>query len=131
LLFITIATTATKPQGTYKINLETLHFERTDSIEDSLTHPRVTSASPWQYQFYSATFADPRQPMAVALGEENNSRENLIGPRSQPHGQRCTYSLDRAPKPKNPYSPCRTVRIQQLKWMNAKQSILEKKTVVG
>lgn len=90
-----------KTQGTYKINLETLHFERTDPLEDSLiTQVRQILSQPLAHQFYSATFADPRQPMAVALGEETTAARIPIGPIAAPLGQRRTHSLDRAPKPK-------------------------------
>jgi hypothetical protein len=88
-------------QGTYKINLETLHFERTDPLEDPLiAKARQILGQPLAHQFYSATFADPRQQMAVALGEETTAARVPIGPIAAPLAPRRTHSLDRLPKAK-------------------------------
>jgi len=90
-----------KTQGTYKINSETLQFERTDPLEDPLiTKARQILGQPLAHQFYRATFADPRQPMAVALGEEITAARVPIGPIAAPLAQRRTHSLDRLPQGK-------------------------------
>ncbi|MEG4008226.1 hypothetical protein QUA41_28250 [Microcoleus sp. Pol11C1] len=90
-----------KTQGTYKINLETLHFERTDPLEDPLiAKARQILGQPLAHQFYSATFADPRQQMAVALGEETTAARVPIGPIAAPLAPRRTHSLARLPKAK-------------------------------
>lgn len=90
-----------KTQGTYKINSETLHFERTDPLEDPLiTKARQILSQPLAHQFYSATFADARQPMAVALGEETTATRVPISPITVPLAQRRTHSLNRIPKEK-------------------------------
>ena len=90
-----------KTQGTYKINSETLHFERTDPLEDPLiTKARQILSEPLQHEYYSATFADARQPMAVALGEETTATRVPIGPIAIPLTQRRTHSLNRLPKEK-------------------------------
>lgn len=90
-----------KTQGSYKINSETLHFERTDPLEDPLiTKARQILSQPLPHQFYSATFADPRQSMAVALGEETTAVRVPISPIAVPLAQRRTHSLNRLPKEK-------------------------------
>lgn len=90
-----------KTLGTYKINSETLQFERTDPLEDPLiTKARQILSQPLAHQFYSATFADPRQSMAVALGEETTAARVPIGPIAVPLAQRRTHSLNRLPKEK-------------------------------
>ncbi|KKD39964.1 MAG: hypothetical protein WAN66_20505 [Limnoraphis robusta] len=90
-----------RTQGTYKINSETLHFERTDPLEDPLiTKARKILSQPLPHQFYSATFADARQPMAVALGEETTATRVPISPIAVPLAQRRTHSLNRLPKEK-------------------------------
>ncbi|MFY7804696.1 MAG: hypothetical protein ACOVQ7_14845 [Limnoraphis robusta] len=90
-----------KTQGSYKINSETLHFERTDPLEDPLiTKARKILSQPLPHQFYSATFADARQPMAVALGEETIATRVPISPIAVPLAQRRTHSLNRLPKEK-------------------------------
>lgn len=90
-----------KTQGSYKINSETLYFERRDPLEDPLiTKARKILSQPLPHQFYSATFADARQPMAVALGEETIATRVPIGPIAIPLAQRHTHSLNRLPKEK-------------------------------
>ncbi|WP_449420368.1 pPIWI_RE_Z domain-containing protein [Phormidium nigroviride] len=90
-----------KTQGTYKINSETLHFERTDPLEDPLiTKARKILSQPLAHESYSINFADPRQSMAVALGEETTAARVPIGPISPPLAQRRTHSLERSPKEK-------------------------------
>ncbi|MEA5501430.1 hypothetical protein [Limnoraphis robusta] len=90
-----------RTQGSYKINSETLHFERTDPLEDPLiTKARKILSQPLTHQFYSATFADARQPMAVALGEETIATRVPISPIAVPLAQRRTHSLNRLPKEK-------------------------------
>ena len=90
-----------KTQGTYKINLETLKFERTDPLEDPLiAKARHILSQPLAHQLYSATFAEPRQPMAVALGEEKTATRIPIGPIAVPLAQRRTHALERSTKAK-------------------------------
>lgn len=90
-----------KTQGTYKINSETLHFERTDPLEDPLiTKARQILSQPLANQLYNATFADSRQPMAVALGEERTATRVPIAPIAVPLAQRRTHSIKRIPKEK-------------------------------
>ncbi|HAX74767.1 MAG TPA: hypothetical protein DCY88_02765 [Cyanobacteria bacterium UBA11372] len=90
-----------KTQGTYKIDLETLHFHRTDPLEDPLiAKARQILSQPLAHQFYSAKIADPRQPMAVALGEETTAVRIPIGPITAPLAPRRTHALNRLPKAK-------------------------------
>ncbi|MGB3262588.1 MAG: hypothetical protein WBA89_01405 [Microcoleus sp.] len=90
-----------KTQGTYKINLETLRFERTDPLEDPLiAKARQILSQPLAHQFYSTSFAEPRQPMAVALGKETTAARVPIGPIAIPLAPRRNHSLERLPKAK-------------------------------
>ncbi|MCT7992568.1 hypothetical protein [Laspinema olomoucense] len=85
-------------QGAYKINPETLQFQRTDPLEDPLITKAVQILSqPLAQQLYSATFANPRQLMTVALSEEKTALRLPIGPISAPLAQSRTHSVDRLP----------------------------------
>lgn len=90
-----------KTQGTYQIDAETLRFKRTDPLEDPLiTKARQILSAPMSYQLHTATFADPRQPMAVSLGEETTALRVPISPISIPLAARRTHPLNRFPKGK-------------------------------
>lgn len=85
-----------KTQGTYKIDAETLRFERTDYFEDPLiARARQILGAPMPYQLHSFTIANPRQPMAVSLGEETTAVRVPIGPITVPLAERRTHSLNR------------------------------------
>ncbi|MEH2203319.1 MAG: hypothetical protein V7K53_04435 [Nostoc sp.] len=88
-------------KGTYEIDIETLQFKRTDPLEDSLiTQARQILSTPLPYDSYGFTFADPRQPMAVALGEESTAVRMPIAPITAPIAARRTHSLNRQPRGK-------------------------------
>lgn len=90
-----------KTQGTYQIDAETLQFKRTDPLEDPLiTKARQILSVPMSYQLHTATVADPRQPMAVSLGEETTALRVPISPISTPLAARRIHSLNRFPKGK-------------------------------
>lgn len=50
------------------------------------------------YTLHAATVADPRQPMAVALGEESTSLRLPIGPIAAPLAPRRTHDINRSPR---------------------------------
>ncbi|WP_251955845.1 pPIWI_RE_Z domain-containing protein [Nostoc commune] len=88
-------------QGTYEIDIETLHFQRTDALEDSqITKARQILSNPLPYDTYGFTVADPRQPMAVALGEDSTSVKLDIPRISAPIAAHRTHSLNRQPRGK-------------------------------
>ncbi|MEH1895572.1 MAG: hypothetical protein V7K94_09795 [Nostoc sp.] len=88
-------------KGAYEIDIETLHFKRTDPLEDSLiTQARQILSTPLPYDSYGFTFADPRQQMAVALGEESTAVRMPIAPITAPIAARRTHSLNRQPRGK-------------------------------
>lgn len=90
-----------KTQGTYQIDAETLQFKRTDPLEDPLiTKARQILSVPMSYELHTATVADPRQPMAVSLGEETTALRVPISPISTPLAARRIHSLNRLPKGK-------------------------------
>lgn len=84
-------------EGPYRIDAETLHFERTDLFEDPLiTEARNILAAPITYELHSKVTADPLQPMAVALGEESTV-PLPIGPIRAPLAARRTHNINRIP----------------------------------
>jgi hypothetical protein len=88
-------------KGTYEIDIETLQFQRTDALEDSLiTKARQILSTPLPYDTYGFTVADPRQPMVVALGEESTSVQLPIPRITAPIAAHRTHSLNRKPKGK-------------------------------
>ena len=88
-------------KGTYEIDIETLHFKRTDPLEDSsITQARQILSTPLPYQTYGFTVADPRQAMAVALGEDSTAVKLDIPRITAPIAARRTHSLNRQPKGK-------------------------------
>ncbi len=90
-----------KTQGTYQIDAETLQFRRTDILEDPLiTKARQILSTPMSYQLHTATVADPRQQMAVSLGEEITALRVPINPISTPLAPRHIHSINRVPKGK-------------------------------
>ncbi|MEH2385899.1 MAG: hypothetical protein V7K14_08995 [Nostoc sp.] len=88
-------------KGTYEIDTETLHFKRTDPLEDSqITQARQILSTPLPYDLYSFTVADPRQQMVVALGEESTAVRMPIAPITAPIAARRIHSLNRQPRGK-------------------------------
>ncbi|MBD2531697.1 hypothetical protein H6G97_19705 [Nostoc flagelliforme FACHB-838] len=88
-------------KGTYEIDIETLHFQRTDPLENSsITQARQILSTPLPYETYGFTVADPRQPMAVALGEESTAVQLPIPRITAPIAAHRTHSLNRQPKGK-------------------------------
>lgn len=88
-----------KTQGSYEIDAETLHFKRTNPLEDPLiARARQILKEPIPYQLHAATVADPRLPMSVALGEEPFAVRVPLGPITAPLANRCTHALNRLPK---------------------------------
>ncbi|MEH1837800.1 MAG: hypothetical protein V7L20_03290 [Nostoc sp.] len=88
-------------KGTYEIDIETLHFKRTDPLEDSsITQARQILSTPLPYQTYGFTVADPRQAMAVALSEESAAVQLPIPRIAAPIAAHRTHSLNRKPKGK-------------------------------
>lgn len=85
-------------QGTYKINLATFEFERTDPLEDPfITQAKSFLRSPLSYQPVTARVADPLQSMAVSLGKEPTAVRIPIPPLTAPLTKRQYHSLDRKP----------------------------------
>ncbi|MEH2146876.1 hypothetical protein [Nostoc sp.] len=88
-------------KGAYEIDTETLNFKRTDPLEDSqITQARQILSAPLSYDSYGFTFADPRQAMAVALGEESTAVKLDIPRINAPITARRTHSLNRQPRGK-------------------------------
>lgn len=88
-----------RTEGPYRIDAETLRFERTDFLEDPLiTEARRILRNPMPYTLHTATVADPRQAMAVALGEESTSLRLPIGPITASLASRRTHNIDRSPR---------------------------------
>ncbi|MGB3508596.1 MAG: hypothetical protein WBA93_05030 [Microcoleaceae cyanobacterium] len=86
-------------EGPYKINLETLDFERTDPLEDpSISKARQILSQPLRQQDYTIRVANPSQPMAVSLGETTTAVRIPIGPITAPLAPRRTHSLNRVPR---------------------------------
>jgi len=87
-----------KTRGTYEISSETLHFKRTDPLEDPLiTRARQILGDTLSYELHNATVANPRQQMAVSLGEETTGVGIPISPITVPLAARRTHSLNRLP----------------------------------
>ena len=85
-------------EGSYRINLETLGFERTDPLEDpNITEARQILSHPLRQQNYSMRVANPSEPMAVSLGETTTAVRIPIGPITAPLAPRRTHSLNRLP----------------------------------
>ncbi|MDJ0553261.1 MAG: hypothetical protein QNJ68_02215 [Microcoleaceae cyanobacterium MO_207.B10] len=86
-------------EGVYRINLETLAFERTDPLEDpSISEARQILSQPLRQQEYSIRVANPSQPMVVSLGEATTAVRIPIGPITAPLAPRRTHSLNRLPR---------------------------------
>lgn len=86
-------------QGTYQIDTETLQFKRTDPLEDPLiSKARQVLRSPLSYQLQTAKMANPRQPMAVALGDESTAIRVPISPVTAPLAERRVHTLNRKPQ---------------------------------
>ncbi|MBK1990122.1 hypothetical protein A0J48_021770 [Sphaerospermopsis aphanizomenoides BCCUSP55] len=87
-----------KTRGTYQIDSETLRFQRTDPLEDRLiTEARQVLSATLSYESHNTTVADPRQQMAVSLGEETTAERIPISPITVPLAARRTHSLNRLP----------------------------------
>jgi pPIWI RE three-gene island domain Z len=87
-----------RTQGPYRIDPQTLHFERTDPLED----PLIAKARAWlgrsiPLERQSLTMADPSEPMAVALGPHVEAVRVPVGPISAPLAARRTHDLGRRP----------------------------------
>ncbi len=90
-----------KTKGTYEIDAQQLCFKRTDPLEDPLiTKARKILTAPMSYQLHTATVADPRQSMAVSLGEQTTALRVPINPITIPLTERRTHSLSRQSKGK-------------------------------
>lgn len=90
-----------KTQGTYKIDAKNLKFERTDPFEDpNIARARKILAAPMEYQKYSPRMADPRQQMAVSLGEQATNVRIPISPIDTPLAERRNHDLSRKPRGK-------------------------------
>ncbi len=88
-----------RTQGVYKIDSQTLEFERTDFLEDSnITKAREILSTPMNYKFHGRTVANPQQQMAIALGDRATSTRLPISPITIPLANRRTQDLDRHPK---------------------------------
>lgn len=83
-------------EGVYRIDGETLQFERTDFLEDpNITKAKEILAAPMAYKFHGRQTANPLEPMAIALGDSATSTRLPISPITAPLASRKTHDLDR------------------------------------
>ena len=88
-------------EGVYRIDGETLQFERTDFLEDpNITKAKEILAAPMAYKFHGRQTANPLEPMAIALGNSATSTRLPISPITAPLASRKTHDLDRQPQGK-------------------------------
>lgn len=85
--------------GAYRIDPESLHFERADVLED----PLITQARAWlsesiEYESHGTGFADPTAAMGVQIGEADVGIRLAIGAITTPLPPRRTHDLARIPK---------------------------------
>ena len=82
--------------GPYRIDSQTLRFERTDPLEDpAITRARERLSRPIDLERHGLTMADPREPMAVALGPHAAAVRIPIGPITAPLAARRVHDLGR------------------------------------
>lgn len=88
-------------EGVYRIDGETLQFERTDFLEDpNITKAKEILAAPMAYKFHGRQPANPLEPMAIALGDSATSTRLPISPITASLNSRKTHDLDRQPQGK-------------------------------
>jgi hypothetical protein len=88
-----------KTQGVYQIDSQTLHFSRTDFLENSnITKAREILSAPMNYKFHGMMVANPQQQMAIALGDRATSTRLPISPITVPLASRRTHDLNRQPR---------------------------------
>jgi hypothetical protein len=84
--------------GTYRIEAETLTFERTDPLEDPLIgQARKFLSQPMKYELHTVSQADPLTPMAVQIGDARGGNVIPIGPITAPLDIRRTHDIHRRP----------------------------------
>ena len=87
--------------GPYRINAETLTFERTDQLEDPLiTQARIFLSQPMEYEVEAASAADPLAPMAVQIGDARSGIRIPIAPITTPLAARRAHDVRRTPRGK-------------------------------
>ena len=88
-----------RTEGVYRIDGETLQFERTDFLEDpNITKAKKILAVPIAYQFHGRQAANPLEPMAIALGDSATSTRLPISPITAALASRKTHDLNRQPQ---------------------------------
>ncbi|XXT23811.1 hypothetical protein WME94_19935 [Sorangium sp. So ce429] len=87
-----------RTQGPYRIDPETLKFERTDHFEDpAITRARQILSQPLPYQVRDVQLADPAQEMTAQLGDDPLAPRVPVGPITAPLPPRRTHDINREP----------------------------------
>ncbi len=88
-----------RTQGTYEIDSQTWQFKRNNFLEDpNITKAREILAAPMDYKFHGRTVANPKQQMAIALGDRATSTRLPISPITAPLANRRTHDINRPPR---------------------------------
>lgn len=88
-----------KTKGVYEIDGQTLQFQRTDFLEDpNITLAREILAKPMDYKFHGRKVANPRQDMAVTLGDRSSITRLPIPPIDLSLATRKTHDINRQPQ---------------------------------
>lgn len=83
--------------GAYRIDAETLTFQRTDPFEDPLiTRAREYLSRSLEHETHTRTFADPLSPMAVRIADSVGTHIP-VGPITAPLPPRRTHNVSRRP----------------------------------
>lgn len=88
-------------EGSYQIDPDPnkLTFTRTNPFEDTnITKAKRILSQPLPHEVYTRSIADPRQPMAIALGDDSTSLHLQIDRISVPIPPRRTHQLQRQPR---------------------------------
>jgi hypothetical protein len=85
--------------GPYKIDPETLQFERADVLEDpDIARARAWLSLPIPYELQSIGIADPAATMGVQIGDAYGGVRVPVGPITSPLPPRRTHDLARVPR---------------------------------
>lgn len=89
---------AKRSDGAYRIDADTLQFERTDFFEDlNITKARQILAAPLSYEMRDVQVADATREMAVQLSDDPLTLRIPIDPISVPLPARQTHNMARQP----------------------------------
>lgn len=88
-----------KTEGVYRIDGETLQFERIDFLKDpNIIKAKEILEAPMAYKFHGRQAANPLEPMAIALGNSATSTRLPISSITAPLASGKTHDLDRQPQ---------------------------------